>query len=186
MNNTRIEKDFYFQTALHFAEQFWINSYDITVSIIVETDDVREQNIAMERVVYYLKNVIQNCILVDSADRSSISRYLSAGIRVCEMPDEPWDQIFANVLILKLNAIMEDRLKISDLVLGSAMSDGVRYSVVSEVAENNLSGSYWWNLPCLSINQDDTEQLQGSNVVKLFDDSEWVELGLSWKEKHSK
>lgn len=178
MNSLRIEKDFGFQTALHFAGEFWINSYVITLSMIVETESEHEQNIAVERIAYYINNVLQNSILVESNDVKAIEKYTNAGLRVCELPAEPYDQLFASVLMLKLNSIMEERLRITDMVLSSSMSDGVRYSIVFEVAENSYSRNHWWNKSCTSIKDEDI----GDNIVRLFDNNEWVDLGLSWKE----
>lgn len=182
MNNIRIEKDLYFQTALHFDNSFWINSYDVTLSMIIETDSEHEQNVAMDRIVYYIKNVLQNSILISVNDEYSMEKYRDAGMRVCLLPAEPYDQIFASILILKLNAIMENKLHITDMVLGSSMSDGVRYTMVAEVAESTYSGNQWWNKPCISLCNEDNLEFLNDNVVKLFEDNQWLELGLSWKE----
>lgn len=193
--NPRIEKDFYFQTAMHFQGQFYVNSYDLTLSMLVETDDIREQNIAMERTVHFLSSVLQNSILVKSSKHNTvedvkvIEKYKNADIRVCELPEEPYDQILGMALIQKLNAIMEGRLKITDMVIGSVLSDDVRFSLVSEVAEAALVGNHWWNKSSICINNDElkaAETKTKGNIVKLFDDSAWVDLGLSWKEKGKK
>lgn len=181
--NTRIEKDFYFQTAVHFEGKFYVNSYDLTLSILVETDSIREQNIAMDRTNHFLSSVIQNSILVQSSDNETIQKYRSIGLKVCELPEEPYDQIFSMVLIQKLNAIMEGRLKITDMILGSILSDGVRFTVVSEIAEAVLSGNHWWNKSTICLNDDEAQGENKDNVVKLFDDTHWVDIGLSWKEK---
>jgi|LauGreDrversion4_2_1035121.scaffolds.fasta_scaffold573324_2 hypothetical protein len=185
--NARIEKDFYFQAAVHFEDKFYINSYDITLSLLVETDSIREQNIAMDRVTHFLSEVLQNSILVYNKDKESIDKYRTAGLKVCELPEEPYDQILSMILIQKLNTIMEDRLKITDMVLGSVLSDGVRYSMVAEVAEAVLSGNHWWNKSTICIsNSEMTPDIEGDNIVKLFNDEHWADLGLTWKEKAKK
>ena len=178
MNSIRVEKDFYFQAGLHFADEFWINSYDITLSMLVETESEYEQNIAVDRITYYIKNVLQNSILIDCSDQDAIERYQHAGIRVCELPAEPYDQLVAYVLLLKLNSIMEGRLRITDMVLSSMMSDGIRYNVVFEDAESSYAKNKWWNKSCTSIKDD----VEGDNVVRLFETNDWVDLGLSWKD----
>jgi hypothetical protein len=178
--NTRIEKDFYFQTGLHYNDAFWINSYEITLSMLVEVcDNPDEPSIAVERVSHYLKSIIQSSLLIDENEQESIDKYEAAGLRVCKLPAAPHDEVFASLLILKLNAIMEGRVKITDLILGSEMSEGVRYNIVSEVAESCYSGDTWWNKSDLSICNE--EPIHESNVVKLFDDNEWTELELGWK-----
>ena len=184
---TRIEKDFYFQTAVHFENKFYVNSYDMTLSMLVETDSIREQNVAMDRTTHFLTSVLQNSIFVGPGDVDAGTKYKDAGIKVCELPEEPYDQIVSMVLLQKLNAIMEGRLRITDLMLGSAMSEGVRFTMVSEIAEGVLAGNHWWNKPTICLNNDEAGNVNTkTNIVKLFDDSHWVDLGLSWKEKGKK
>jgi hypothetical protein len=179
--NTRIERDFCFQTGLYFENQFHIGVYDITLSMLVETESIKEQNIAMDRIIYFLNEVLQSSVLVNSSRHDIITRYQDVDLNVCELPDEPYDQILAMVLLLKLNSIAEERLKITDLVIASSLSDGVRFNVVSEVAESAFSGKYWWNSSCTAMNSRDYEMGDHSKVIKLFTD-DWVNLGLSWRD----
>lgn len=179
--NTRIERDFCFQTGLYFEDGFHIGVYDITLSMLVETESIKEQNIAMDRINYFLHEVIQGSVLVNSIRDDVIERYQNVDLNVCELPGEPYDQILAMVLLLKLNSIAEDRLKITDLVIGSSLSDGVRFNIVSEVAESAFSGKYWWNSPCTAMNSRDYEIANHSKVIRLFTD-DWVHLGLSWRD----
>jgi hypothetical protein len=179
--NTRIERDFCFQTGLHFEDKFHIGIYDVTLSMLVETESIKEQNIAMDRIIHFLHEIIQNSVLVNSTDHDIIEKYQTAGLNVCELPGEPYDQILAMILLLKLNSIAEERLKITDLVIGSSLSEGVRFNIVSEVAESTFSGKYWWNSPCLAMNSLDYETGDHIKVIKLFTD-DWVNLGLSWRE----
>jgi hypothetical protein len=179
--NTRIERDFCFQTGLYFEDKFHIGVYDITLSMLVETESIKEQNIAMDRIIYFLHEAVQNSVLVHSSKKDVIEKYQSIDLKVCELPEEPYDQILAMILLLKMNSIAEDRLKITDLVIGSSLSDGVRFNIVSEVAESAFSGRYWWNSPCAAINSRDYEIGDNSKVIKLFTD-DWVNLGLSWRD----
>jgi hypothetical protein len=178
--STRIEKDFYFHCAAHFEGKFYINSYELTASMLVETESIREQNVAMERIEYFLSNVLENGVFVNANETATIENYEKAGLKVCTTPEEPYDQIVSMILLLKLNAIMEGRLCVTDMVLGSKMSQGVRFTVVHEHAENIFSGNHWWNEPCTIIK--DNKPKRREKIVKLFND-EWSEMGLTWKEK---
>lgn len=179
--NTRIEKDFLCQTAIHYNNEFYTNTYSITLSMLVEEcANELDPNVAMDRITHYLDAYIQNSLLIDSEEEEQIEKYNEAGIRTCELPGPPHDQLFASILLLKLNAIMDGKIKITDLLIGSAMSNGVRYNVVSEVAENTLSGNNWWNNNSIAIS-DRSEHL-GDNVVKLFADDPWIEEGFPWNE----
>ena len=64
--NTRIETDFNFLTAVHFEDIFYTNAYDVTLSMLVETDSIHEQNGAINRVEYFLKNTLENSILINA------------------------------------------------------------------------------------------------------------------------
>ena len=180
--STRIEKDFYFQCATHFEGKFYINFYEITASMIVETESIREQNVAMERIEYFLSNVLENSIFVHQSETNVIEQYEQAGIKVCTTPEEPYDQIVSMIILLKLNAIMEGRLSITDMIMGSKLSNGVRFSVVPELAENIFHGNHWWNEPCTIMKDTTKTPKRREKIVKLFND-EWTEIGLTWKDK---
>ena len=183
--SVKLEKTFSFQASIHLQDKFLMNIYDFTLSMEVGTDNIREQNIAMERTEHFLTSLLQNSILVHCKNTDAIQKYKDAGLTICELPEEPYDQILSMVLILKLNSIMEDRLNITDLVLGSTLSEGVRFTVVSEVAENVFAGNHWWNKPTTCIS-DICPDITENNIVKLFHDESWAEIGLSWKEKGKK
>ena len=179
--NTRIEKDFFFQSAVHFDNRFYINSYELSASMLVETSSPREQQISMDRIEYFIAEFLQNSIFVDMRDVLTVKKYTKAGIKVCGLPEQPYDQIVSMVVLLKLNSIMEGRIKITDLIMGSLMSEGVKYNIVSEVAEGSYSGNHWWNKSYASIEEPSGSQ-NDDNIVKLFDDNKWADLNLSWKE----
>lgn len=180
---TRIERDFVFQAGVHFEGKFLLNIYDMSVSMLVETESIREQNIAMERIKYFLHECLENSVFVCEANKEAIELYSQAGIKVCTLPEEPYDQIISMILLLKLNAIMENRMKITDVVLGSKLSDGVRFNVVIEMAENVFSGTHWWDEPSTCMRNENKSQNKKNKIVKLFDPNEWSTAGLNWKEK---
>ena len=85
--------------------------------------------------------------------------------------------------MLKSNAIVEGKLKITDIKLISKLSDNVKFIEQIETAVNGIPQDGWWNTiePHLySKSQDKKEK-----IVKLVKDP-WNELHLSWKEKKSK
>lgn len=182
--NTRIERDFVFDSAIHFANGFYINSYALTLSMLIETESIREQNIALDRLTHFMSVVLNSSIFVEQNDTKVIKKYKDAGIRVCTLPEEPYDQIVALVLLVKLNAIAEGRLKITDLTLSSNLSDGVRFCTVAEEAENFVETGrtdLWWNVPTLCVEH--CQKKEDDNIVKLFGQTGWAEHGLEWKEK---
>jgi hypothetical protein len=93
-----------------------------------------------------------------------------------------FDQIVAMVTLLKLNAIMENRIKITDITISSLMGEGLRYPIVSETAENAeiMVGDHWWYRSDIETTNQNVFSLEPrNNVVKLFDDSVWAQYDLS-------
>ena len=183
---TRVERDLFFLAGVHFKGTYLINSYDLILSMLVETDNAREQNIANERIDHFIKNVLTNSVFVHEECSEDIEKYLDAGIQVCTLPEEPYDQVVAMAVLLKLNTILEGRMKITDVTIGSLLSEGIRYPIVSEIAENAdmMIADGWWNKPNLSIRNENACPFDiKNNVVKLFDDDDWLPVGLTWKEK---
>lgn len=183
---TRIEKDLYFVAGVHFKGAFHINTYDIMLSMLIETDCPKQQQVAMERLDFFMKEIVTNSIFIDEEKEEEIQKYAAAGLNIITLPDEPYDQVVALALLLKLNAIMENRIKITDMIIGSLLGDGIRYPIVVETAENAkiMLGNNWWhNNDTETTNKCDFLFGQPNNVVKLFDDSVWALYNLSWKDK---
>lgn len=183
---TRIERDIFFVTGIHFDDNYFINTYDCSLSMLVETDIPKEHTIAMERLDYFIKNVVSNGVFVDEDDHESIEKYSNAGMTVMTLPGQPYDQIVAMTILLKLNAIMENRIKITDITISSLLGEGLRYPIVSETAENAdiMIGDNWWHRSDLDTTNQNVFLFEPeNNVVKLFDDSVWGQHDLSWKEK---
>lgn len=181
--STRIEKEFLFESAIHFDDKFMINMFEITLFMQVETDNQKEQNIAIERINYFLSQYIDSSIWVNQKDTKAIEAYENAGIRVLTIPEDPYDQIVGLVLICKLNAIMEDRLVITDIIFHSKLTSGIKFhSTVEETEE--FKGNNWWNDPTTNVKTIKTKNKK-EKIVKLFDNDEWSEVGLLWKDKNT-
>lgn len=178
--SARIEKEFLFDTAVHFEKNFYINNYYLNLYMTVYTESGHEQGIAMERVGFFIDHYIQNAIFVDEEDKDAVKKYEAAGLQVLALPDEPYDQIIGCILLLKLNSIMEGRLHIDEIVFGSKLTGGVKFHILYEEAETFKDDISWWD------NSSTKTKVKPKNkkekVVKLFDD-EWTELGLVWNEK---
>ena len=185
--STRIERDLGFATAIHFSDTFILNEYFMTLSMLVETEDIAEQNIALERLIYFLGHVINNCIFINQNNTKASKKYKDAGIRVCVLPDDPFDQIISMALLQKFNSICEGRIKVTDCTLSSNLSEGIRYCTVSEVVENNIdqNPNKWWNCStlCIEHSQPITDD---NNIVKLFSNDEWEKLSLNFAKKGKK
>lgn len=176
----KIQKDFVFESAIHFNEKFMINFYELTLFMEVITDNQYEQNIAIERINYFLSSIIDNCIFVNEKEKKIIENYEKAGIRVITLPEDPYDQIIGLLLILKLNSIMENKISINEIIFQSKLTAGIKFHTLSEEAEE-YRNQLWWTEN--SPDYKETKKSKKDKVVKLFERDTWSELGLSWKEK---
>lgn len=179
--SSRIVKDISFFAAVHFENQFLINLYECDMSMLVHTDDPREQRIAIDRLVYFVSNYLQNSIIVSGQDKTAIEKYEAAGMSTCIVPEEPFDQILGLVFLNKFNSIMEERCEITNMTFGSRLSDYIKFDVSKEEAEAMYPDTAWYNDSTVAIR--DKPKKKKDKIVKLFDPDEWEKNELSWKEK---
>ena len=177
--NVKIEKDFVFETAVHFENKFLINFYEVTLLMEINTESQHEQNIAIERLNYFLSNFIDSSIFVNSKDEKAISNYENAGIRVLTIPEEPYDQIIGLILMLKLNSIMENRITVTDCIFTSKLCSGIKFNLSIEDTEQFI-GDYWYCDPTCATKQNKLTSKKGK-IVKLFDNEDFNSKGLIWK-----
>jgi len=183
---TRIEREFEFQAGVYFEGNFIMNIYALSLVMEVETSSIKEQNIAMDRIIYFLSECLSNSVFVQSTEKKAIEKFTQADIKVCTIPDEPYDQILAIILIMKLNAITEGKLSVTDIVLSSELSDGVKFIYDIETAANNPFGKKGWWLESSTVMAEVEKTPKKEKIVRLIKHSDWVVAGLDWEEKAKK
>lgn len=176
----RIHKSFNLLTGLHFNNKYYVNNYEFDLTFNVEADSISEQNIAMERIHYYLYECLKHCVFINKSDEKMIERYTDIGMNVCTLPEEPYDQIIGIMLLSKLNAITEGRLVATDITISSDMSDGVSCLHSIEETFGPFNEKNWWNDSTQRI----SDHTKKSKIVKLSKlKNEWQEVYLSWTEE---
>ena len=105
-----IERDFSFQAGVYFNNTVLFNLYDFTVQMEVETDDIREQNVAMDRIKYFVYECLDGVIFIQDNEDKAIEKFIDCGFRICPLPDEPYDQVIGLLILYKFNAICESKL----------------------------------------------------------------------------
>lgn len=179
--SARIQRNFIFQAGAFFEDKFCMNMYDIDVFFNVETTNIREQNIALDRMKFFLSETLSNSIFVQDSEETVIEKYLLADLKVCTLPEEPYDQIIGIMLMAKLNAIAEGRLMVTDISITSEMSDGV---VVSHSFDENMgpfSNEGWWHDSSNRISCATSSGKKQNKIVKLIKPSvDWSDIYLSW------
>ena len=181
--STIIQKDFAFQAGLYFEGSFLMTLYNVSLVMSVETESIREQNIAMDRIKYFLNNCLEHSILVQDSEKAMIEKYQAADLKVCTVPEAPYDQIISVLLLQKLNAITDGRLIVSDITLVSELSDGVAFIYdIDTVNETSPFKKGWWtesNTKISNIKPNRKEKIVRLTKIK----NDWSCIGLDWEAK---
>lgn len=185
--NTRIERDFDFQAAVYFEDRFIMNTYTVSLGMMVATESIREQNVAMDRMSYFLSECIESCVFIKSTEKKMIEKYVAAGLKVSTLPEEPYDQIVTMLALIKLNAITEKRLIITDIRLTSKLSEGVSFCYDNEDVYGPFEQLGWWHESGTSITDLNKVQNKKDKIVKLVSNTnDWNDPSLMWQEKNVK
>jgi len=179
--NVKLKKVFNFSTGLVYNNEFSVNHYTTTVHMTLLAENEYKQNIAYERLKYWIDYVLANSILMYDAD-PMIEKWLATEQRIIMLPDQPVDQLVGIMLFLKLNAILEEVFVVTEVELSSTVGDDMGY--IHTYAENlgPMDCDGWWNdLRPTWVNQT-KKQTRAGKVIKLGRMPEWKELELSFDE----
>jgi hypothetical protein len=182
---TVIERSFSFKAGLYFDKQFFMNKYELTCFMEVDTESIREQNVAMERLKYFLNEALEHSIFIRDSEKETIEKYLNCDLKVSTLPEDPYDQIISLMLLTKLNSISEGKLIITDVNLRSDMSDEVTFMCSIESPLGPFETNGWWNDSIPSINGFNKHTNKKDKIVKLIKSKlfDWADIDLCWKEK---
>lgn len=173
-----MERDFDFLASVYFQNKLYTNYYEFTIAFDVSTETISEQNVSLERIKYLTYELFENCAFINETEIDIISKLQDLGIRVCQTPDEPYDQIICLLLLLKINSICEGKIFVTDIKLTSKLSDGVKFFESYETVHRAIRKEGWWNenMPNLTS----FGNMKKNKIVKLVKDS-WNDLGLGWQ-----
>lgn len=149
---TSIEKKFTFKAGIHVDGKFQINVYDLRLYMLLYTENTREQIVAIERINYLIENCLDSCVFVNEKEKSILDKYLECNIRLCTLPEEPYDQIIMTCIMMKVNSICEGRITMEKIKMGSEISDYLY--IVGDMAyvPEMFKTENWWTQPnrCIS------------------------------------
>jgi hypothetical protein len=152
-----------------------MGNYTLSINLLTQTLDPVDQNIALERIKYFLSDVMHSTIFINQMDADRAEAYAELGFSVTTLPEEPVDQVVGIMLFHKLNAIMEGRMKVTELAFCSDTGDNVEYFHTENEHTDLFPATGWWN----------ESGLKHSDVIFEEDipediKSEWQELELGW------
>ena len=158
--------------------RFMVNHYHVVLDLLTVSIDHIEQNIAYDRMKYWVYHVLDDAILIH-VDDPKLAEYQKLDCRLLVLPDEPVDQNIGIMLYLKLNAIMENRMVVTDIEVSSRQGDNASY--LHSVGENlgqYFSKDGWWSdsRPLWTHARID----RTDKIVSLERSPEWIEHELAW------
>jgi len=177
--NVRLKKTFDFSTGLVYNEEFSVNYYNANVYMTVLAEDSTQQNIAYERIKYWVDFVLTNSILIADTD-AMLDKWLATQQRIISLPEKPVDQIVGIMLFSKFNAMAENRFIITDLELSSAVGDDTYFIHSDNEGLGPLNHGGWWTDPSPSWTSTSRRRKKTDKIISIGRTSEWNEFGLNW------
>lgn len=187
----RLKNEYEFIAGMHYDGELHFNQYKFTINFYANTDVIEDQNIAVERMHYFLKNLIQKGVFISEDEDEYIEKLQAADIPVFPLPAPgPFDPMVQAVLVHKLNAIIERALIIDKAELSSTLGGNIIYiwdyhDEEDDIHElvNEEDEAKWWvsSTPrYLSFPEGiDVEAEEEKNPFPL----QWEMLNLGWYEE---
>lgn len=177
--NVKLKKSFKFYTGLVCDNEFAINIYDVVLHMTTISTDSEQQNIAYDRICYWINEVLNDSVLI-GADSGVLDAYKATGQRLIVFPQIPVDQVVGSMLCLKLNAIAEDRMAVTGVELASSYGDNVVYLHHAGEEVGLLNGKGWWT-DSRPFWADINKRKAVNNVISMNRMPEWSDLNLAWE-----
>jgi len=178
--NVRLEHQLNFTAGTCLDSKVCMNNYYVKLELITQTVDGVEQNIALDRVRHMLYNQFQDCIFIHEDDTGIIEKLQSTDFSLIVLPEVPVDQIIGLMLFAKLNAVMHDRMYITQLKISSDLGQNLWYLHSEEEELGPFEFPGWWH------NNDPNTFEKNKNyskIIKLQPSITWHEFHLEWEDE---
>lgn len=164
------------------------NSYKLSLELISDTKDVRQQSIAFDRLQVFCGSILQSSLLC-CIDNPFIEFLLEeTASNVLFLPDDPYDNTMAILLHSKLSAILEDKLFLHSLSLSSFLGDNLMYSfnldqfeyplmITEDILDNKKP---WWRRSDMSVMDIIIEDKKTGEPKLEEQELNWEHLNLAW------
>jgi len=179
--NVRLEYNMSFTAGVYWDDQLLMNRYLIKLYMITNSSNATVQNIAYERLKYFVYDQMSNTIFVNSEHQKKCQALIAAGLKITTMPAEPVDQLIGIMLYSKLNAIMEDNIIIHEVEISSELGESMIYLHSSEENLGPFTEPGWWHeadhIHC------DWSLIDNEKIVAMHQPGAWRELDLAWPDQ---
>jgi hypothetical protein len=158
-----------------------MNRYLVGLYMITNSSDAAVQNIAYERLKYFVYNEMNSTVFVSSEHQDQCRALIAAGLKITTLPAEPVDQLIGIMLYSKLNAVMEDHIIISEVEISSDLGENMVYLHSADESLGPYEGPGWWHEADLihcELGLFDSEK-----IVAMHRAGAWRELDLAWPDQ---
>ena len=165
------------------------NRYNIQISFIPKTKEIRQQKLGFEKIKYLIERLCENSIIFSPKDQTK-EYWFKMPVNKILLPGSPYDQLLAVVLYSKILAIAGNYFHFGNLTVDSKLGDSVKYTVdtnsyenkhleVTDWCESNITP--WWT-------RDDTATFdQRINAKNIWQGAHsWKDLGYDSEQKQGK
>ena len=177
--NVRLEYDMNWRAAIWFEDRMQINDYSAELSIYTNTMDHEDHVTCMARLNHFMYHELTNTVFIKQDNQDQLRALAAAGIKVTTLPEEPIDQIIGIALYCKLNAILEQRMMVTNVTIQSLLGDNVRYLHSSQESLGPCADDGWWMDPG-PIHSNFKPAAGNRRVVKINRTPTWRDLDLGW------
>lgn len=150
------------------------NSFEVSVTFVVNDPSAHAQNVAFQRIKHLLSNEM-NCTIIMPKSNSLYKTLIKLQNKIVVLPDESPDWTLSCALAVKLNTICEGRFTVVEVEVSSSLGDHISYfadwerkDVLLEVLSDLPAADHWWTSPDICFNR-----------TQKF--SSWKSLGLDWE-----
>lgn len=171
----------HWRAAIWFENCLQINSYDTQISVTTNTSNADDHVISLNRINHFVYNEMANTVYIHQDDATQIQALTAAGIKVTTLPEQPIDQIIGLALYSKLNAILQDRMFVNEVIIQSDLGDNVRYLHSDRESLGPLSQPGWWQDPS-PVHSNFKSSASKKHVVRLNRTLTWQDLKLEWSD----
>jgi hypothetical protein len=178
--NVRLEYELRFAAGA-YLDQVIMNQYRVQFEMITQSYDGIHQNIALDRVRHMLYKEFASSVFVEGENTDAVEKLAAAGLKVVALPDVPVDQIVGIMLYCKLNAVMEERIIITQLKISSDLGQRMVYCQDQEEDVGPFETTGWWYDPSPTVFE---KRSKKHKIVKLVKARSWSDVNLGWDDDH--
>jgi hypothetical protein len=135
---------------------------------------------SLARLNHFVYHELTNTVFINQENQEQMQLLTTAGINITPLPEEPIDQIIGIALYCKLNAVLEQRMVVTDVTIQSNLGDNVRYLHSDQEGLGPCEESGWWVESGPAHNNFKPTGSNKRQVVKLNRTPTWRDLDLEW------